>query len=293
MTYPSIKETFYRTSSAERVVLTVPHGADSHDFLQFFPEIKADPELAKVWPLFETYLDIEKDFGATELAHSLGFELASFHGIDTRVVELNYPRGILDGGRLRDHCLRQCLPPQLMASLSAAMLRIHDASLSYMDRLYTEFAKTQGFLLDVHTMASYCPVDESGKAFTFPISFPRLEAYVNQYLNARNHNYRRKIDLICSDENGRKLADPRLLSSLARELTLRNYVCLENEPYHAAPIYLSYQHMSMVPSLSLDVPKHLVAEGDELDKLAIHPEGIRRLAEALARGVAGAFSLSA
>lgn len=294
MTYPSIKETFYRGDSDQNVILTVPHGADAHEFLSFFPEIKADPQLQKVWPLFETYLAIERDVGATELAHGIALELALGFGIPSRVVEVNYPRGILDGGRLSGHALRACLPPTLMERLQESMLSVHAASLTYMDRLYEQMGSgSKSLLLDVHTMASYCPVDETGHKFTFPVSFPRLEAYVNQYLTANNHLAQRRIDLISADEDGRVIADPRLLSALARELLAEGYACLENEPYHAAPIYLSYRHMQKVPALSIDIPKHLVAlcedERFELDGVDIDAPGVRRLAQTLARGVNAAF----
>ncbi len=287
MTYPSIKETFYRSRQDKSVVLTVPHGADAKDFFEFFPEFKADPELQKVWPIFETYLAIEQDLGASELAHAIAYELLS-RDVSAQVVELNYPRGIVDGGRLRDHCLRGCLPPHLAATFHEALLRVHDTSLTFMDRLY-ESVKGEVFLLDVHTMASYCPVDERGKKATFPVSFPRLEAYVNQYLNASNHAHQRKIDLICADESGRKLADPRLLSAVSQSLHREGYVCLENEPYHAAPIYLSYQHMQKLPGLSIDIPKFLISSGEALDELQIDAPKIKRLAATLALGILAAF----
>ncbi|RYZ71022.1 MAG: hypothetical protein EOP09_05260 [Proteobacteria bacterium] len=265
----------------------MPHGADTKDFFEFFPEIKADPELQKVWPIFETYLAIEQDIGASELAHAVAYELLT-RGISARVVEVNYPRGIVDGGRLRDHCLRGCLPPHLSASLNETLLRVHETSLTFMDRLY-ESVKGQVLLLDVHTMASYCPVDELGKKRTFPVSFPRLEAYVNQYLNATRHAYQRKIDLICADESGLKLADPRLLAAIAQSLDAEGYMCLENEPYHAAPIYLSHQHMQKLPGLSIDIPKFLISSGEALDELQIDPFKVKRLAETLALGTIAAF----
>lgn len=302
MTYPSVKETFYfapreRERESERsVILTVPHGADAGEFLAFFPEIRADPELDKLWPVFESYLAIERDAGATELAHALAHTLSRSHGIRAHVVELNYPRGILDGGRLKGHALRHCLPPALMRELEAPLLQIHDATLSFMDRLYETLPsplERRCLLVDVHTMASFCPVDESGRRFTFPVSFPRLEAYVNQYMEAENHIYPRKIDLITEDETGRLLADPILLRELKKALAEAAYPSLENEPYHAAPIYLSHQHMQKLPSISIDVPKHLVASSGEksyeLDRIEIHPESVERLSKVLARAIASSF----
>ncbi|MBC7532031.1 MAG: hypothetical protein H7318_10665 [Oligoflexus sp.] len=294
MTYPSIKETVYHSRSRHHAVLVVPHGADAREFFRFFPEIPNDPELQKVWPLFQSYLEIERDGGASEISHAVAYCLASDFGIRSQVVELNYPRGLVDGGRLRDHCLRPCLPLRLMDSLKEAMLRVHETSLSYMDRLY-EFmaAEDSSFLIDIHTMASFCPVGKAGTPYTLPVSFPQLEDYVNQYLDAYSHAYHRKIDLICADQTGRKLADPILLECITNKLRQADYACLENEPYHAAPIYLSYQHMLKVPSISIDVPKHLIAVGAvedlELDRLQIDPVALRALAAALASGIAEAI----
>lgn len=294
MTFPSIKETLYHSRGKHHTVLVVPHGAEAREFFGFFPEIPGDPDLQKVWPLFESYLEIERDGGASEISHAVAYCLASVFGIRSQVVELNYPRGLVDGGRLRDHCLRPCLPLQLMDRLKEAMLKVHETSLSYMDRLYESMeAEASTFLIDIHTMASFCPVGKSGKPYTLPISFPLLKDYVNQYLNAYEHAYRRKIDLICADEAGRKLADPTLLACVSEALQRADYHCLENEPYHAAPIYLSYQHMLKVPSLSIDVPKHLIAVGGEdelvLDRLKIDPAALKALAESLAQGIAAAF----
>ncbi|MBC7662006.1 MAG: hypothetical protein H7249_20115 [Chitinophagaceae bacterium] len=295
MTYPSIKETHYPALHKRRVVFVVPHGAGSNDFLRHFPELPADPQLQNVWPLFLSYLEIERDAGATEIAHAAAAKLAAHYAITALVVELNYPRGLVDGGRLRDHALRHCLPEPLATGLQKKMLDVHETSLLYMDRLYESMAHDHAsFLIDVHTMASFCPVDATGQKKTFPVSFDRLQEYIDQYLHAHRYRCQRKIDLICSDEQGRKLADTMLLATLTDSLREASYEYLENEPYHAAPMYLSYQHMQKVPSISLDVPKHLVMFGNAadhvLDQLKIDPAAIDRLAATLARGIANAFA---
>jgi hypothetical protein len=294
MTYPSVKETLYQSQGKRFAALVVPHGAAADDFFRFFPEIKADPELAKVWPIFEDYIEIERDGGAGEIAHAMAYRLARSYGTRALVAEVNYPRGIVDGGRLRNHCLRPCLPHRLAEDLKPAFLEMHEDTLAYMDRLYEQLEKDpSALLIDVHTMASYCPVDNAGIKRTEPVSFPTLPQYIEQYLSASNHAYQRKIDLICSDEKGRLLADPILLDCIASALNEKGYACLENEPYHAAPIYLSYQHMQKVPSISLDIPKHMIALGAEkglaLDELRIDPEALKRLADCLAGAVARAF----
>jgi hypothetical protein len=287
MSYPSIKETFYRNRQDKHVVLTVPHGAGFEKFLDVFPIIKTNADLQKAWPTFMSYLAIEQDLGASEIAHAVAYEL-QLDNVAAHVVEVNYPRGIVDGGRLRDHCLRDCLPSTLAESLREELLSLHDQSLAFMDQLYAGLTG-KVYLLDVHTMASFCPVDHLGRKRTFPVTFARLQGYVDQYLRASAYAHQRKIDLICSDESGHRLADPHLLSSIANALHHRGYAYLENEPYHAAPIYLSHQHMQRVPGLSIDIPKDLVARGEELDRLTIDAPKVKRLAQTLALGIVNAF----
>ncbi len=297
MAYLGIKETSYQGTSGKELLITVPHGGGAEGFLEAFPEIAADRELKKVWPLFLSYLEIERDTGASELAHSIARIISLKFNHQVTVYEMTYPRGILDGGRLRGHALRHCLPHRLMEDLQDRLLALHDQSLTVIDAAYGRMGERGGghsLLLDVHTMASFCPVNESGIKSTFPISFPRLEAYVLQYLEAKHHNHLRSIDLICADEKGQKLADPTLLYQCKTALLKAGYSTVENEPYHAAPIYLSYQHMRMVPSLSLDVPKHCLTEEPfdqyQLDQLRIDPNKVEQLAACLAAAVKDSFT---
>ncbi len=300
MAYLSLKETHYHAKTNgknQELILTVPHGSGADSFLEHFPEIQCHPDLERVWPLFRTYLEIERDTGASELAHAIARNICLNFQHQVHVLEMNYPRGILDGGRLRGHALRHCLPQKLMESIQGRLEELHDNSLRRVDEVYALMAQKaprHALLVDIHTMASFCPVDESGRRSTFPISFARLEDYVNQYLEAKNHHYQRKIDLICADEKGHLLADDKLLSEMKSALEAAGYDCLENQPYHAAPIYLSYQHMKMVPSLSIDVPKHDLVFSDryeyELDNLDLDPTKVQSMAKVMAGAIHRSFS---
>jgi|GEM_PF-3120033 hypothetical protein len=292
MTYPSIRETVYHGQKPTLIACVSPHGADAKDFLAAFPEIQEDPQLVSIWPLFESYLAIERDTGAHELAHAIAHFINRRYDVPCLVAEVTYPRAIVDGGRLIDHCLRHCLPTALFVRLKKDFLALHRHTLDYMEALYQRLAGFDAaYLIDVHTMASFCPADDQGRRTIQPVSFQLLEDYVDQFMNARNHLYQRRIDLITADARGQILADPALTAAIAASLAAAGYPLASNEPYHAAPAFLSYQHLQRARALSFDVPKHLVArwKGDwsdyQLDEVPLDSEKIASLAAAVGLGV--------
>ena len=292
MTYQSLKETSYEAGGPARVLLISPHGADAKDFLDAFPAIEADPQLQAVWPLFETYLAIERDVGADELTHAIAHNLARRFDIPCQVVCVNYPRAIIDGGRLLDHCLRSCLPTALFVQLKAGMLALHQRTLQRVDELYAELRSGAArYLIDVHTMASFCPLDGNGTRYILPVSFNRLEDYVTQFIEARNHQHRRCIDLITADEHGQRWADPQLIAAFQDALRTAGYALLENMPYCASSAFLSAQHLRSVPSISFDVPKHLLSSWADdftdyqLDDVPLSADRVEQLGQCLAGAI--------
>jgi hypothetical protein len=292
MTYTSVRDIFYRGKKPGLLAFVAPHGCGAEAFFEAFPQIPADPQMQAVWPLFESYIEIERDVASVELAHALARRLAYRLDISCVVLEVNYPRAIIDGGRLLDNCLRPCLPQALFASLRADFLAIHEQTLTYMDALYEKLkASPVGFLIDVHTMASFCPADPKTGRGTFPVSFPRLEDYVDQFLNAREHNFLRTLDLITEDEKGHRVADPILTKTISAALRSAGYAFAENEPYTACSNFLSYRHMTRSRAISIDVPKHFVASWREdlsdyvLSSVSIDAAKLDRLADCLAKGI--------
>lgn len=299
MSYPSVLETCYQGSRPGLIALTVPHGSDATAFLAAFPEIQQHPEIEPILPLFKSYLALERDIGAADLAHALAHLLLRACDVSVLVLETNYPRGIIDGGRVMDHCIRSCLPTALLSRLRGAFELVHRQTLATMEGLYTRLAAAPWtFLLDVHSMANFCPTDALGQRSTIPVSFPRLEDYVEQFLQASDKTYQRKIDLITCDGEGRELAAPELRAAIAAALAAGGYTFAFNEPYVAEAAFLSHQHMSRVPALSIDVPKHLLCLPDHqgaetpLDELAVDPERVAALALCLAKGLLGCLPSS-
>ncbi len=152
------------------------------------------------------------------------------------------------------------------------------------------------YMIDVHTMASFCPVDGNGTRYILPVSFNRLEDYVLQFIEARDHNYQRSIDLITADDHGQRWADPRLMTEIQKVLAMEGYPQHENVPYCASAAYLSSQHLKSVPSISFDVPKHLLSSWADdftdyqLDDVPLSGEKIERMARCLAQGIHAALS---
>ncbi len=289
MTYPSVKETIYTGETKGLAVFVVPHGAAADEFLEAFPEILAHREVQALLPLFMSYLAIERDLAASDLAHALAHRVQRRLGLTSIVAEVNYPRGIIDGGRKIDHSLRPCLPSGLSFELKDAFLQVHRHTLDYMGKIYQRITAENGYLLDVHTMANFCPTDSTGQRSTIPVSFPRLEDYVEQFLNAGNVSYQRKIDLITSDEKGEELAAPEMRRALSQAMEQGSFPYAINEPYLAASAYLSHQHMKSVRGISIDVPKYLLtypsADGGlpPLDELAVDPDRVEALADCLVK----------
>jgi hypothetical protein len=199
-----------------------------------------------------------------------------------------------------DHCLRSCLPTSLFVELKAQFLDLHRQTLARVDALYGEMkAGAIDYLIDVHTMASFCPVDGNGTRYILPVSFQRLEDYVTQFIEARDHKYRRSIDLITADDHGQRWADAKLVQAIQEGLHADGYPQLENVPYCASAAFLSGQHLRSVPSISLDVPKHLLSSWADdftdyqLDDVPLSADRIDRLGACLARAIHAALSISA
>ena len=229
-----------------KALLISPHGDDGQAFLDFFPEIKNDVDM----DLFTSYLAIERDLGATELA----YEIAK--NIDAIVFTMDYPRGIIDGGRKLSHCLRRVLPARRQKELEEKFLAIHKCSLDRLKELYKLISDAGGIMLDIHTMASFSPENK-----TIPITSDNMKEYVGQFVGAsRTKANQRRFDIITSDDDGNYLADPKVADALASALK-KNWVSYEyNVPYAASKEFTMHQNLLASKGVCLDIPKHLLSK---------------------------------
>ena len=203
---------------------------------------------------------------------------------------MDYPRAIVDGGRILDHCLRPCLPPDLFNRLKDKFLDMHQDMLHKLEELHEEVNQNHGYVLDLHTMASFSP-HHKGEIKTIPVSFENLEEYYEQFINApREKGYLRYVDVITEDGHGHYIADRKLAKAVSKNLSLANIDYRENSPYFAPPEFLMNTHMSRCPGLAIDIPKHLLAaierpEDFALDGFQLCYEKIGDMAQILGNGL--------
>ena len=286
-----IQHTAYHTDRANLVTIVSPHGSQGSAFWDYVPEILKEPAIKKNIELFMRYIAIEKDHGANELAHAIASHFVSIDAsYGANVIEFDYPRGIVDGGRILSHCIRDCLPAPLKAQLTPRLESLHARSLAKLEGVYKELACKKGLLLDIHTMAPYCPIDADGKAQTMPVSFETLYDYVQQFIDAPiSESNRRTVDLIISDPSLRKAtADQDLQLALQGVFSSRGIDFCENHPYFAEEHFLMYQHFINAQAVAIDVPKDRIArlggknEIFDLADFELDQKKIDHIAEAIA-----------
>lgn len=284
-----LKLTDYHFDRPKLVVLVSPHGSSGRNFFELFKTIDRYPAIAERSQLWQQYLRIEQDYGATELAQSLAqFISRQSQQIGCRLIEFDYPRGLIDGGRILEHCLRPALPHELARNCHTAFLDIHRQSLEHMQQFYRELQHRSHILIDIHTMASFCPHSSDGHPHTIPVSWENLPAYVQQFTDAHLlAKESRKIDLISADESGETIADDEIRRILIAKLQGKALPFAENKPYYAAKEFLMYHHMTSSTGIAIDIPKHFLArqslEHDfQLDEFDLDQKKLQGMAELIA-----------
>lgn len=232
-------------SRKPKALLICPHGDAGESFLPLFPEYTD----ALDERLLRRYLAIEQDKGAKELTYKIA------ESVDAIVITMDYPRGLLDGGRVLEHCIRDVLPEEIMDKLKDRLLAIHQHTLHQLNELYAEINEADGLMLDIHTMASFNP-----KGGTFPILPDNMEAYMSQFCEAPRHvENLRVFDLITSDDEGHLLADEGLANRMREQLAKAGISYEENKPYAASKHYLMYPNLKKARGICFDVPKHMLS----------------------------------
>lgn len=247
-----------------KVLIASPHGSIGEPFFEAFKDIAEHTQIQEHWQTFKTYLKIEQDYGANELSHRLASALLDL-GIPSMVMEMEYPRAIVDGGRVMDHCLRNALPLDLESHFEADFRKMHQKSLAHLSTLHEKIQRQQGLVIDMHTMASFSPMND-GKIETQKESFEGLKEYCEQFLNApKTEENMRYLDIITEDGNGNYIADRELAEGIALGLKAEGVAYKENIPYYAYPAFLMHTHLTTCPGVAIDVPKHYIASYKHLD----------------------------
>ena len=275
-------KTLYSKNESYKILITVPHGARGDTFFARFPGFWEFFSNKTEKNLFCQYLRIEQDFGAKELAHSIANELyTQAPELGALVLENEYPRGVIDGGRKLDFCLRGYVPTAILDRWKNEFLHVHKMTL-YQIRQELSLAKTQNCLgVDVHTMAPYSPAVQIEKE-----DFENLNEYVEAYMSARvQGGERRHLDLITEDGHGKVLSDPKIIEYFDCELGKLHTLSM-NTPYAALPHFMMNEYIGTLKGLAIDVPKDFIAEGFQkefqLDCFELSKSKIKQLSHAVA-----------
>ena len=298
LTPPFLNQTEYEFDSGFlKVVLVSPHGSEGTEFLKKFPMLIDHPQVVPKKAMLLQYLKLEQDFGATPLAHAVAKILSTSKGIGAMVVELDYPRGIIDGGRILAHCLREVLPKEVLKPFRQELLTIHQNCLYelYLIRERLNHHPAPTALIDMHTMAPFSPLDSKGVPHTEPVQFERLREYIDQFTHASEGGHKRSIDLIHHNERGEAIGDPTLLEKLRLALDQSGYPYVENDPYCADEAFLMQTHLLHTKAIAIDVPKDLVCicnHAAELDLTnpRLDLDKTQGLAQVLADGIHAALT---
>ena len=191
-----IRRTLYGSNNHFRLLITVPHGSIGEAFFARYPNFWRSFAKPTEIKAFYRYLRIEQDFGARELAHRLAYWVHTLlPQLGVLVLEKDYPRGILDGGRQLSHCLRSMAPAGIMQDLEEDLLQVHNSTLEVVRQEIKTVNQRRGILIDLHTMAPFCPHFMQGNQ-SLPEHYDSLSDYLEHFLEPRFHHpdYKRDIE---------------------------------------------------------------------------------------------------
>ena len=287
-------ETTGRHDLPLKALIISPHGDGATTLLRNFPKIL--PTQGPLQELFEAYLRLEQDIGATEICKEAAVILEQA-GVGTTVFTMDYPRGILDGGRTLEHCIRNVLPVTLSKELNPQFKKIHSTTIKRLQELYTTLNTNKGLLIDIHTMASFNPCSSDGNPVTQHITPHNLTEYVEQYAGApRTLENLRSFDIITSDDDGKYLADSQLEKSLTKRLEQMGETYAYNHPYAASKHFMMYPNLTNTHGLCIDIPKHLLSKHHEnpldfaIEDFETCPKRIQRYGKIIADSLLSALS---
>ncbi len=276
----------YGNKNRRDVLIVDPHGADAEYFLSKFPDFASNRQIKALGSAFEQFLAIEQDRGATELCHATAKALVKIDAtLGVEIFQMNYPRAILDGGRLMSHLIRSWVPEPLRQAHHDDWYRIHKTTLARLDQRYQQLQQDGGLLLDLHTMAPYSPVDPDGQAKVMHATWENLEQYITDFVEAPQlASNRRHFDIITQDENEREIGCQVLSTHLGEQLDQRGIPWARNHPYRAVSHFMMNYHLTNARGVALDLPKDLLNSGASfnLATMRADPGRVAYLAEAIA-----------
>ncbi len=204
------------------------------------------------YSLPEEYLSLEKDFGASELAHLIGKKM----GLD--VLEILPNRGILDCNRIFSKAVRNF---EFEENLSG----IYDNIISETFDVIEKY----NFIVDLHTMSPHnqYPVIKE--------SIDNIREYIESYTNYCGE--RRVVDIITKLGN-KTLSDTTTSKNLCRILKEKNIPSIFNVPYKFEDYHMTPQYLKRCGGIAVDIPKDFLANGS-LTNLKINEQKLDTLSD--------------
>ncbi len=261
-----LSETKYNPQNPTKFIVLDPHGADFSNFLNLHPEILKHEEVQRDIDLFKRYLSIERDLGATDLAHSLAQKIAISSGSGVEVLSIEYPRGLLDGGRDEHFAVRCALPKSLLQKYSSQWIALHLETIKRIENKIV--ASDQDCLvIDVHTMSKYDFLRfVDGKPISESVSWENLGDYVKAFTEARETT--RPFNILCRDESHQYTSCPKIVKRLKDQLAAEAVTFEEDVPYRIMKRYRSYTYLNIRRGVAIDLPKTFVTKEQETYNLA-------------------------
>ena len=253
-----------------RFLIINPHGADFRLFKSRFPEIYEHTKVKSRMELFQLYLAIERDLGATELSHSIASSLAKNLEIGVEIISIDYPRGIVDGGRDPQFAIRSALPDEILSDLFERFKNIHiDATSTIEAKILA--TPQDCIILDVHTMSTFEYLRElDGKKIPEVISWETMEQYVRSFTEAMQ--VERSLNILCRDESNTFRASQQIVAELKNALTSLGIRHEEDNPYRILKRYKSHRYFGFRRGLAVDIPKSYLCKDQaiySLEKLEV------------------------
>ncbi len=265
-------------------VLLSQHGYDGRDYLSpiwpdFHKALGIRPEVLR------RYLELERDVGATELAHEVAMRLGK--GISSAVVEVKMPRGIVDANRARRSEGYGGVRTLFADPLSGENLRtfnslstLHGNMLETMERLL--FALDPSVLVDVHSMAPFTPrAQGESEVSAVKLEPGKVSEYMDAWLNPARQGERRFVDIVTCLADGTELANMQLAKKLAESFDASGFKFRFNEPYPTAPGVMTTHYLSGYEGVCIDVPKDYLADGP-LDAMVVNAKKVGKMAKSVA-----------
>ena len=241
-------------------LLTCPHSQVGKKFIENnYPEILKLVKLKK--EDFYRYLKIECDFGTHQLAHKIAKKLKEKFNLNTLVIEPNFPRSVLDAGRLYPNCIRNIINYDEHSSLKERLTNLYN---KYMEKLchIVAIAKTYNAIgIDLHTMSTYSPNVVQYRYAEAIVETPEtLNKYINLFLKSHLDGEKRETELFTGDHKNGIYANQKLLDNLSNEFKKQDIKIQYDKPYILAEHLVAHYLVSELGTVCIDLLKDFLSK---------------------------------